>query len=460
MKRASIALLLLLFCGANDAFSQNFNWSTQAGQSMQDAGTAIAVDAEGFSYVTGYFQGTVQFQSTTLTSAGGSRDIFVAKYSRNGLLVWVKQASGPMDEEGDGIAIDSGGNVYVTGTFEGTVNFGLASLTSSGNSDMFIAKYTATGVPQFINKGGGLGQDGGNGIAVNPTTGYSYVTGSFTHTAMFSNNNSFVLTSAGSADIFIVCHDQFGIIQWVQKAGGANPDVGVSISVDGQSNTYVTGQFRSQFTWGTTTVIPAADDAFVAKYNHVGVVQWVRTMKGPGFDAGLGISVDAAGGPYVAGTYTDNITFSNSTTSLNSGPSNGAEIFVARYDTNGQLLWARLAGGPLNDRASGICVRGKSDVYVTGMFGGTATFIGQPPLTSSGVTDIFVARYTPNGVLQWVQRAGGSQFDYGRGIGVDSKGFAYVTGGYHSHPASFPTGGGSLTNTSTGAPNFFLARIQ
>ena len=459
MKRASL-LLLMTLCAADSTFSQNFNWSVQAGSSLQDAGTAIAVDAEGFCYVTGYFQGTVTFQTTTLKSMGGSRDIFVAKYTRNGVLVWVRHAFGPLDEEGDGIAVDNAGNVYVTGTFEGTVNFGGSSVMSSGSSDMFVVKYNSQGVPGMLLKVGGPGQDGGNAVAVQPATGDFCVTGSFVHTAIVSfTGNSFPIMSAGSADIFVVCYDWLGVLNWAQTGGGANPDVGTSISMDSQRNTYVTGHLRSAFTWGTTPLKPSADDAFVVKYSPVGVLLWVRTMRGPGFGAGLGISVDAAGGPYVVGTYTDSILFSNSAMSLSSGTGNGEEIFVARYDTNGNLLWARRAGGPLNDRASGVCVRLKGDVYVTGLFGGAAAFSNQS-LTSLGSADIFVARYTPNGVLQWVQRAGGGQFDYGRGVGLDIKGFAYVTGGYHSHPAGFPGAGGTLTNTSTGAPNFFLARIQ
>ena len=152
--------------------------------------------------------------------------------------------------------------------------------------------------------------------------------------------------------------------------------------MDGQNNSYVTGHFASQMNWSGTVVTPAAVDAFVAKFDSLGNIIWARTMKGPGLGAGGSISVDSSGSPYVAGLYTDSVVFSGSSTSFNTF-GNGADIFLARYATNGQLLWARRAGGPGPDRASGVSVRGMGEPYITGFFSATATF-GNQQVTSLG----------------------------------------------------------------------------
>jgi hypothetical protein len=459
MKR-TVLILLLITCLANVNYSQNFNWANQAGAAQNDTGIAIGVDIPGNSYVTGSFQNTINFPSASFTSLGGTQDIFVAKYDRNGLFLWARAASGPSSEEGDGISVDAQGNAYVTGTFIGTVQFATSqSITSSGNSDIFIAKYDTNGVFLWAVHCGGTGQDGGNGIAVTPA-GDVYVTGSFVNTATFNSTSgpSTPIGSGGSGDIFVARYNSNGVLQWVKKAGGTNLDVGTAISVDSQNNSYVTGHFASQMNWSGTVVTPAGIDAFVAKFDPLGNIVWSRTMKGPGLGAGGGISVDSSGSPYVAGLYTDSVVFSGSSTSFNT-PGNGADIFIARYATNGQFLWARRAGGPGADRASGIGVRGTGEPYITGFFSGTATF-GNQQVTSLGVGgDIFVARYNQTGTLLWVKQAGGTQSEQGRGIGVDDAQRAYVTGGYQSNPASFASTI-NLTNTNTGTANFFVARIK
>jgi hypothetical protein len=454
--KSTLLLLLLIFCRAEIAFSQNFAWAKQAGGPQNDYGTAISADLLGNSYVTGAFRGTINFPGVSFTSVAGSSDVFVAKYDKNGNFLWAKAAGGPFPDEGDGISVDSAGNVYVTGVFSGTLQFvGGPSITSSGNDDIFIAKYNGNGLFLWGLHCGGTGPDGGNGIAAS-SSGNIYVTGGVTTTPTFNSTSGASTSVAGSTgDVFVACYNSLGVLQWVKRAGGTGSDLGVSISVDANNNSYVTGSFTNSFNWGGTTVTALVVDGFVAKYNSLGSVQWVRTMKGPGWGSGLGISVDAAGGPYVAGFYTDAIAFNGSGVSYTT-PGNGFDIFIARYTTNGQLLWARHAGGTGSDRASGISVRGTGDVLVTGMFSGIATF-GNQQLNSWGGSDIFVARCNPNGTLLWLKQAGGAQSDDGRGIAVDEK-RAYVTGGYQSSNANFPTAG-SLAGGSPGNANFFVARI-
>jgi hypothetical protein len=120
----------------------NFLWAKRAGGVSSVRGQGIAVDSSGNAYVTGYFQGTAVFGATTLTSAG-SNDIYMAKVDSGGNFLWAKRAGGTSYDVGQSIAVDSSGNAYVTGEFVGTAVFGATTLTSAGNSDVFIWKVPA-----------------------------------------------------------------------------------------------------------------------------------------------------------------------------------------------------------------------------------------------------------------------------------------------------------------------------
>ncbi len=189
-------LLLIAVC----AFAQAPEWqlATQAGGTGYDYGNGIALDYAENSYVTGYFFGAAIFGSCSLTSSGGS-DIFVAKMDADGTWQWAAQAGGNDYDHGEAITIDDAGNCYVTGYFEGTATFGSYSLTSSGSYDIFVAKMDASGNWLWVNQAGGVSKDEGYGITIDDAAN-TYVTGYFYGTATFG---LYSLTSSGSADIFV-----------------------------------------------------------------------------------------------------------------------------------------------------------------------------------------------------------------------------------------------------------------
>lgn len=472
-------LLLFIVLASGNTFSQTFHWAKRAGGNLNDQGIAIAVDAMGNSYVTGAFQNTITFPGCTSLASASTPDIFVAKFNSAGNCVWSKQAKGPGNDAGNAISIDSMGNSYVTGiSGGGTVQFSFTQSITTSSDDGFIAKYNSSGILQWVLRIGGPGLQYGSGIAARSSTGNFYVTGVFENSTVFNTTSgtAITLTSSGPppqpspfpslGDIFVASYNTNGVLQWVKRAGGVNADYGSAIAVDVQNYAYVTGTFGSSFTWGTDSLTPVGlFDGFLAKYDPSGNVLWVRTMSGPNQDSATSVSVESSAtyyeGPYVTGAYSNALAFSGSTISLTSpfpNPlGNNNEIFIARYDANGQLLWARDIGGPTNDYAGSICVR-HTTPFVTGSFTGTASFGGQS-LTSSGGFNVFVARYDSSGALLWVRKAGGAQNDTGSGIGATVSGHAYITGSYSSNPASFP-GTGNLINSNTATTNFFLAEIH
>ena len=163
--RLRVPVLLLVLPIWGFAQTPDFGWAKRAGGNDSDSSRAIAADRMGNCYATGWFIGTATFGGTTLTSSGEG-DIFVAKYDRAGKVLWARRAGGGSFDEGSGIAVDDTGNCYVTGYFSGTATFGGATLTSGGNGEVFVAKYDSAGNVIWVKHGGGTDEDHGNGIAV------------------------------------------------------------------------------------------------------------------------------------------------------------------------------------------------------------------------------------------------------------------------------------------------------
>lgn len=404
-------LTLILFCamGLSPLEAQTFDWAKRAGGTGTDEGEGIAVDAFGNSFVTGLFSGTATFGPFTLTSAG-NYDVFVAKYGSAGNVVWARSAGGTGTEIGYGIAIDAFGNSFVTGSFHGTPMFGPFTLTAVGApADIFVAKYDSAGNVLWARSAGGTGLDTGLGIAVDGS-GSSYVTGGFVGTATFG---PFTLTSFGGTDIFVVKYDSGGNVVWATSGGAtANNDKGYAIAVDGPGNSYATGR------------LAGSPSAFVAKWNSLGNLMWDDLMTGAG--TGRAIAVDGSGNSYATGHFSGSATF-GATTLASAGDT---DVFGVKYNNagGGQLLWAKSAGGTGADAGFGIAVDGSGNSYVTGYFAGTATF-GTTNLTATpGTLGMFAAKYDSAGDVVWAKSAGTTGAVLGKGIAVDGSGNSYMTG--------------------------------
>ncbi|MBW6514871.1 MAG: SBBP repeat-containing protein [Candidatus Syntrophosphaera sp.] len=248
---------------------------------------------------------------------------------------------------------------------------------------------------------------------------------------------------------------------WAVRAGDIGHDRGHAIAVDSQGNQYVTGLFWGSVEFGSVTLISADNydsDMFVCKLDSAGNFLWAVSAGGIGHDRGTGIAVDSAGYVYVTGIFTGAVFFGPF--HLSSG--GGSDIFVAKLDQGGNWLWAVRAGGPdsmpdyYEDQSYGIAVDGAGNAFVTGQFLGSASF-GSISLSSSGTYDydIFVAKLDAGGNWVWAQRAGGSSWDRGRAVALDSSGNVYLTG-YINGSADF----GDTVITAAGSYDIFAAKLD
>ena len=302
------SLAKLTSAGSSDAFIVQYNssgveqWSKTIGANGNDSGNDITADASGL-YLTGIFSNTVIIGTDTLISKGSS-DIFIAKYTTSGVAQWARGGGSTDADIATSIALDASSNAVITGNYSGKVFFGTDSITAVGNSDIFVAKYNASGAYQWLRSGGGSGNDLGQDITTD-ASGNVYVTGFFLATATFGSKS---VTSIGKADVFVVKYNSSGAVQWVQRAGGEDNDYPYGIAVDNAGSCYVTGDFFYQTTfWNTTIDAQGSYDYFIAKLPNISAV-----------DAGI-TSVNFPTAPFAAGAGAVSVTLKNfGTTQLDS----------------------------------------------------------------------------------------------------------------------------------------------
>jgi hypothetical protein len=452
---AGIVLLAIVLFPLTPAKAQPppFRWVAQAGSSFDDFSRGVATDSAGNSYVTGAFHDVANFGQTTLASSGGY-DIFVAKYDSEGNALWASQAGGSgFDDYGLAIAADSAGNCYVTGAFSGQATFGDNIFNNLGGSDIFVAKYDTDGNLLWAKQAGGVSLNSGRGIAVD-AAGNCYVTGVFQGTGPFGNTN-LTAHSLVDYDVFVAKFDPMGELVWVQQAGGNLDDVGYGIAVDAAGNSSVTGYFKSPTaTFGSVTLTNNAGtnspDIFVARYNSDGQLLWAKRAGGADFDSGYAVAVDPAGNSFVSGVFSGTAAFG--AFALTNNP--GATHFLAKYSSAGNPLWAQKVNGGADDGSGVVAADAAGNSYLTGWFSGTASF-GSTNLTSRGLDDLFVAKFDSAGRQLWVKQAGGSDYDRGYGIAVDTKGNCY-TAGFFAGTTVFD----NFTLTSYGGYDSFAARLD
>ena len=401
-----------IFVSKLDA-SGNLVWAKALGGTGADQAFGIAVDDSGNVYTAGSFEGTADFDPGVdvfdLTSAGG-RDIFVSKLDPSGNLLWAIAMGDVGGDEASGIAVDDSGNVYTTGSFEGTVDFdpgtGVLDLTSAGGLDVFVSKLDASGIFVWARAMGGTGVDQASGIALD-ASGNVHTTGSFEGTADFNPGaNVFNLTGV-SGNLFVSKLDSSGNFLWAKAMGGTGSDQALDIALDASGNVHTVGYFQD-----TADFDPGAGifnletmggrDAFISKLDALGNFLWAMALGGAGSDEGSGIAVDASGNVYTTGSFEGMADFDPSLGTLDLTSAGLLDIFVSKLDSSGTLVWARAMGGTGSDKASVIAADSSDKIYTAGSFEGVADFDPGADLlnlTSAGLTDIFVSKLSRAGSL-------------------------------------------------------------
>ena len=364
----------------------NWLWAESVGGDLYDFGYYICSDAYNDIYVAGSFTNTVTFGSTTLTS-NGDRDIFVAKIDSDGNWLWAKNVGGNSNDYGYYICNDSYDNIYVTGVFKESANFGSHNLTSNGDYNIFVAKMDLDGNWLWARGVGEDTDDFSNSIC-SDVNGNVYVTGVFEGSTNFGSHN---VSSNGDYDIFIAKIDTDGNWLWAENAGGSGYDSGNSICSGVDGNIYLTGQITGSANFGTFNLTSNGGyDIFVTKMDTDGNWLWAESTGATDHDFGNSICTDSSGNVFLTGGFGETVNF-GSTTLVAHG---GRDLFVSQIDpSTGNWLWAVEAGSVSNDKGYSIDTDIDDNIFVTGHFVGTV-HIGSFNVTSNGEYDVFVAKFS------------------------------------------------------------------
>lgn len=317
----------------------------------------------------------------------------------------------------------------------------------------FVENYYAVSTGNFVN----------THAVVHQPTGDISLCGYYSGSSAFGGRD---LNSGGDASqAFLMRLNSAGAVKWIREIQGTGVQRAFGTAVDGAGNSYVIGESTGSavIQGGANDAIPLAQGGtfmFVAKYSTNGDLLWARTgvcvdEKSTGAVSGSAVTVDTLGNVYAAGGFIDSASFGGTQVSGSENPD--VNVFIAKYDATGEVEWVRTVTDSNRCRIHGVAAAGAESVAIAGEFSGTASFDTKHTITSSGDSDVFIARYSADGTVQWSRKAGGAGADVAYGLAVDSTGTTVVCGRIATGAADFGEG---VDAVGSGSGSGFVARYD
>jgi len=351
--------------------------------------SGVSADGLGNVYITGTTEGSLGAPNA------GFYDAFVAKYDATRVLLWIRQLGTAQFDASSDVSADGLGNVYISGYTVGSLGG-----PNAGSMDAFVAKYDAGGNLQWTRQLGTTDYDDSLSISAD-ALGNVYISG--------QTEGSLGGPNAGSNDAFVAKFDSGGNLQWTRQLGTTQGDQRSKVSADGLGNVYISGETGGSLGGPNA----GSGDAFVAKYDVDGTLQWTKQLGTAALDYSSGVSADGLGNVYISGETNGSL----------GGPNAGSsDAFVAKYDVDGTLQWTKQLGTAASDYSSGVSVDGLGNLYISGDTHGS---LDGP---NAGSADAFVAKYDAGGNLQWTRQLGTARGDLSDGVSADGLGSLYISG--------------------------------
>jgi gliding motility-associated-like protein len=457
----------MLLCAAGLQAQPDWVWAKDAHTNSAEYATDVAVDPVSGNVVTvgKYGSSLASFYGSSFT--GSTKGGFVAKYDPSGNVIWGFKIGNNHNNICNGVAIDSSGNIYVTGSFETTTDFrGLSAtatnLTATGNIDAFLAKYNSSGQLLWVKKGGGSAADEGFGVCLNSSS--VFVTGYYTNSGTFGSFGT--VANNSTQNVFVCAYNYSGSEMWLADAGATQPSYGNAVACD-NACVYLTGEFKGAtlsvfnssgaLSSALTNLSSSKTDAYVISYSATGALNWVKSISSTENEKGHSISVSGSM-LYVTGSLEGSTTFPGYAANPVTYSGSNTDMYVAQLTkTSGITQWVRREGS--SDQDEGLCIEsdGFGNVYVGGFYKNSISFTGGPTLSAGGgnAEELFVVSYSSSGAYQWVRESGDNGKDEPYGIAANTLNEIYVCGEYKKNPPF-----GSSTLTDDGSPNIFVAKIS
>ncbi len=447
LSKSPLPLVLLLATSLNAAEPVRSEWAVAAGGTKHDKTRAVNVDPAGNVLLAGEMTGPAKFGAIELPGAG-QMDVFVAKCSPSGGLLWARAAGGSATDRAYAVAADQAGNVYAAGHFESRdAEFDGTKVASHGGYDLFVVKYDPQGKLLWVRTAGGEGYDYAHGLSVDPQ-GDVVVTGAVAGHATFGDST---IENGPGGHLFCAKYSPEGRVRWVKSTEGKATGSGHGVATDGQGNIYIGGSTSGAGSFGRHALNTAkGQESLVAKLNKDGEVLWVSQQTGEPSCLVHEITCDIQGNVWAAGMFKGRAHFGSDI--FESSGEKDSDAFIAHYTPDGVLQWARAGKGPATDYGLGVATDGLGNSFLCGTFAEQFT-LSEKTLTSRGSGDIYIAGFDSLGSLQWIQQAGGKGGDNAYSLVHDGKG-SLIMGGAFSGSSTF----GSVEIQEAGGSDLYGAK--
>ena len=463
------------------AQAPNFGWAAQGhgNGGLNDMATGVATDQAGNTYVSGDFcSSSISFGGVVLAGASPFQldgPLFLVKYDNLGNVLWAQQ-SGPNDiSSGAACAPAHDGGVFLAGGFGSnpasggtTLTLGGTILTNYGEANLFVARFAANGDVLWARQAGGSnGLDGtSSGGAATDANDNLYVSGILGSTDAIFGSYELSNSQTNGYDGFLAKYDNAGNVLWAHSIKGG---YGI-LATDASGYSYVTGGFTNVLDFGSGVLLTnssgnGTSHGFLTKYDPSGNALWAREYIGTGSGYGSAIAAPS-GGCFIGGSFSATNLVLGAITLTNRG---GNDAFVAKYDSDGNLLWAQGAGGSSDDTVYGIAADGAGNCYAVGWSTSTNFSAGGLTLTNSlhgaqqaySDEELFILKYGADGTILWAR--GVPMVDGGdlAGIAVDCWANTHVAGTFEAiNPGVVDFDGITLTNTNPRGSDVFVAQLE
>ncbi|MBL7981517.1 MAG: gliding motility-associated C-terminal domain-containing protein [Flavobacteriales bacterium] len=445
MMRSLIFLLLVVF--RLPALAQE-HWAVRVGAWSNDAFNDVVIDGAGQTFAVGEFGGTIPLSVGTITS-NGSLDAMVAKYNANGDLLWIRRFGGLGLDRASAVALGPNGELVVVGQFMGTVELDGQTLTSQGGSqDVFILRIDPqSGSVLWAKQGGSADEvDQPNAVSVGPD-GSVVVTGEFRSTAVFDagtlTSMTDPLTGLPSVDIFVAAYAANGDALWLKHGAAKFADRGLAVAHDPAGNVYVTGQFSDTLTIDQTHFNQMFSAVFIVRFAPDGEEEWFRAFGGGTYNQVFALTMIEEARLMLVGDVQGTVIFLDNEPDLFTA-TEPRSSFLVEVGFDGEFIRQTTWGSQhvVNTRALSV----KDDeVAVYGrfqcQFTGFSALYGEGTWLATGQHDLYVARFELEDLqLKDAQQFGGQRNKVPGGIGHLPNG-ELVFGGSYDRLLVFPSTG-------------------
>jgi hypothetical protein len=471
-------------------------WARSWGGESFDKVLCVTTDSQDNIITGGLFFGTVDFDpgsGSDIHSSSGEDDIFLCKYNKEGNFLWAKTWGSTLADRDStqsqscsyefefpyrGVVTDSNDNIYVTGSFQGTVDFdpgnSIYELTSNGGCDIYLSKFDQAG--EFLNavSWGGQNSNTPHEAGLDLTVDLKqnvYITGYYLDIVDFDPGSGEDWHNASTGAIFSSKFDSNLNFVWAKTWGGSTigKNTGNAVSLDSSGNIFIVGKFKggsADFDPGDGLDIHTStgtEDAFISKFNIDGDFQWAKTWSQAYFDEATDVITDISGNIYISGQFDGEGDFDPGPNELILDPNYSMDSFLSKFDTNGNLVWALAWGSGNKDRSKSLTINKNSSqyIYVTTTYSNTIDLdpsMNEDFYDNPDGTNTALSKFDLNGNYIWGRSWDGLEDIYFSNVCLDSNGNIIGSGCFY-YEIDFDPGSSVDNHISNGETDAFLVKI-